>query len=141
MNDKLLKFIKSLYEHEEFKGLKYSFTINLKRVVADFKPETFDSNALIKIAILISEQEVESFNFTLIDKEPMDYENVTYWYNLNYVFHGENDINLNLNFLSSGLSLDQLPVNMNLKENHIGKMKKIAYFYKKSSKELYNLLK
>jgi len=96
---------------------------------------------LIKIGILISEQEVESFNFTLIDKEPIDFENMTYWYTLNYIFYGENDININFNFSSIGLSINQLPENMNLNENHLGKIKKIAYFYKKTSEELYNLLK
>ena len=72
MNKKLLKFIESLYEIDEFKNLQYSFTVNFKRLVEDFKPEIFDFDALVKIEKLINDRDVKSFNFTLYDKFPIE---------------------------------------------------------------------
>lgn len=147
MNEKLLKFIESLYEYKEFKNLHYSFTINLKRVVDDFRPEVFDFNSLFKIEKLISENEIKTFNFTLYDKCPserndsnFDFEYDRYWYSASYIFHGKNNINCQFSFLSSGLSISQLPENVKLNEKSVLKLMEIASFYKETSKKMYKLL-
>lgn len=147
MNKKLLEFILSLYEYENFKGLQYSLTINYNKLVEDFRPEIFDFDALIKIEKLIYGIEVDTFNFTLYDKFPVtrnnkdfNFEYDSYWYSANYIFHGDKSINCDFYFISSGLSLNQLPENVKLNEDSILKLMEIASFYKETSKNMYKLL-
>jgi hypothetical protein len=147
MNKELLDFIEKLYGYDEFKGLYYSLTINYKDVITDYRPEIFDFDSIFKIKNLISEYNVESFNFTLYDNFPIErnkkdynFEYDRYWYSLRYTFHGQNNINLQLNFLSQGLSINQLPEKLKLNENSVLKLIEIGNFYKKTSKEMYKLL-
>ncbi|MDD5770572.1 MAG: hypothetical protein PHE25_06380 [Candidatus Gracilibacteria bacterium] len=147
MNKKVLEFIIGLYEYKEFKGLRYSLTINYKKLVEDFRPEIFDFDALVKIEKLIYKNDVESFNFTLYDKYPVErnnrdfnFEYDSYWYSANYIFHGENDINCQFYFISEGLSINQLPEKLKLNEDSVLKLIEIGDFYKETSQKLYKLL-
>jgi hypothetical protein len=147
MNKELLDFIEKLYGYDEFKGLYYSLTINYKDVITDYRPEIFDFDSIFKIKNLISEYNVESFNFTLYDNFPIErnkkdfnFEYDRYWYSANYIFHGENNINCEFYFLSQGLSINQLPEKLKLNQNSVLKLIEIGDFYKKTSKEMYKLL-
>lgn len=147
MNKKLLEFIIGLYKYEEFKDLQYSLTINFENLVNDFRPEIFDFNSLVKIENLINDREVETFNFTLYENFPIErnnrdfnFEYDSYWHSVRYIFHGKNEINCQFNFLSQGLSINQLPENVKLNEHSVLKLIEIGNFYKETSKKMYNLL-
>ena len=141
MKKQIIELIENISTDDVLNKLSVELTINyidlikpryVQKIPFDLKHINDHINSVNKI---------RSFNLTLTDK--FNYKNCEfsnkYWYRCNYIFHGENKIMIDFNFIAPYLSLDQLPKKIKY-NNDFDKIKLIGKTYIDSSKQIYKTI-
>lgn len=149
MRDRIINLVNLLSSQPEFdsnKDIKFSLTINLERIIDDYKSPKFDPVLIIES--IKKSEEIESFNLTLKEEYPdggwTEEKHKNYWFTAHYIFYGKDEIDINFSFLSSQVSINQLGNNTEYlfeDEKDIKNLINIGNIYKNSSLDIYETLK
>lgn len=130
MNTKIIKLANALYNNEGCRNQNFGLTLNYKQVIREKSTynkdyQILDEKGLKRIIDEVSKQDVKSFNLTVKfnkgqkfdEKGDLDYD--IDWYSCSLIFHGQKEIEIAFDMLSSYCSFNDNSFNRSVGEPQI----------------------